>query len=84
MNGSLQSEIMAFCFSIAARIERDLMIAGRARQRTGYGEGHIRFGRPPGPGKSKLDPYKEEIAALLRTGSTQRYLARKFKCAPAA
>jgi len=26
LNGSLQSEVMAFCFSIAARIERDLLI----------------------------------------------------------
>ena len=43
----------------------------------------VRFGRPPGPGKSKLDPHKEEIAALLKTGSRQTYLAKKYGCAPA-
>ena len=43
----------------------------------------VKFGRPKGPGKSKLDTHKEEIAALLKTGSRQVYLAKKYGCAPA-
>ncbi len=42
----------------------------------------VLFGRPPGPGKSKLDPHKEEIIALLKTGSRQTYIAKKYKCTP--
>jgi hypothetical protein len=38
----------------------------------------VRFGRPPGTSKSKLDEHREEIVALLKTGSTQAYLTRKY------
>jgi len=37
----------------------------------------VKFGRPKGPGSSKLDKYKEEIIALLKTGSRQTYIAKK-------
>jgi DNA invertase Pin-like site-specific DNA recombinase len=36
------------------------------------------LGRPKGPGRSKLDKYREEIIALLKTGSTQVYIAKKY------
>jgi len=41
------------------------------------------LGRPPGPGKSKLDPHKEEIIALLKTGSRKNYIAAKYGCTSA-
>ena len=59
LNGSLQSEVMAFCFSIAARIERDLLIQRTSEGRAAAMKRGVKFGRPKGPGKSKLDPYKE-------------------------
>lgn len=31
-----------------------------------------------GPGKSKLDKHREEIVALLKNGSTKKYVAQKF------
>jgi DNA invertase Pin-like site-specific DNA recombinase len=37
------------------------------------------LGRPKGVGKSKLDKYREEIIALLKTGSTQVYIAKKYR-----
>ena len=43
----------------------------------------VKFGRPKGPGSSKLDKYKEEIIALLKTESRQTYIAKKYNCAPA-
>ena len=51
-------------FSMAAEIERDLISAStrealRARKASGQP-----LGRPKGPGKSKLDPYRPEIEAL--------------------
>lgn len=48
-----------------AEIKRDLISemtkeGSRARKAAG-----VKLGRPKGPGKSKLDAYREEIIALL-------------------
>jgi DNA invertase Pin-like site-specific DNA recombinase len=68
------------CFSMAAEIERDLISsrtkeALKARKAAG-----VQLGRPKGPGKSKLDPHKDEIVALLKNGSTKTFVADKYKC----
>jgi DNA invertase Pin-like site-specific DNA recombinase len=78
LNGSIQSKVMAMVFSIAAEIERDL-ISKRTTEglRAARARGQL-LGRPKGAGKSKLDKYREEIIALLKTGSTQVYLAKKY------
>jgi DNA invertase Pin-like site-specific DNA recombinase len=78
LNGSIQSKVMAMVFSIAAEIEKDL-ISKRTVEglRAARAKGKL-LGRPKGPGKSKLDKYKEEIVALLKTGSTQVYIAKKY------
>jgi DNA invertase Pin-like site-specific DNA recombinase len=78
LNGTIQSKVMAMVFSIAAEIERDLI-----RKRTAEGLKAAKaqgkqLGRPKGPGKSKLDDHKEEIVALLKTGSKQVYIAKKY------
>lgn len=78
LKGSLQSEVMVFCFSIAARIERDLLPQRCKEGREAGKAGGVKFGRPSGPGKSKLDKYEEEIVALLRTGGRQNYIAKKY------
>ena len=82
LNGSLQSKVMAMAFSIAAEIERDL-ISKRTKEalkvRKAMG---IKLGRPKGPGKSKLDSSKEEIIALLKNGSTKKYVAQKYGTTP--
>ena len=79
LNGSIQSKILAMVFSIASEIERDL-ISKRTTEglRAARAKGR-QLGRPKGPGKSKLDIYKEEIIALRKTGSSQTYLAKKYK-----
>src|SRR5210317_215346 len=78
LNGSLQSKVMAMAFSIASEIERDLISkrtkeALKARKVAG-----IKLGRPKGVGKSKLDEYKEEIVALLRNGSSKKFVANRY------
>jgi DNA invertase Pin-like site-specific DNA recombinase len=78
LNGSLQSKIMAMVFSIASEIERDLISkrtkeALRARKNAG-----VKLGRPKGAGKSKLDEYREEIVALLRNGSSKKFVADRY------
>lgn len=79
LDGSLQSKIIAMAFSMAAEIERDLISqrtkeALRVRKASGKP-----LGRPKGTGKSKLDPFQPEIEALLKNGSTKRYIAKRYK-----
>ena len=83
LNGTIQSKVMAMAFSIASEIERDLISqrtkeALRARKAAG-----VKLGRPRGPGKSKLDKYREEIIALLTNGSTKTFVARRYGTTPA-
>ncbi len=79
LDQSIQSKIIAMAFSMAAEIERDLISqrtkeALRAKKAKG-----MKLGRPKGPGKSKLDIYRPEIEALLANGSTQKFIANRYK-----
>jgi len=78
LNGKFQGELMAMIFSMAAQIERDL-ISSRTKEglRHAKASGKI-LGRPKGPGKSKLDKFKPEIIALLKTSSTKTYIAKRY------
>ena len=78
LDGSLQSKIMAMAFSIAAEIERDLISARTKEALRARKEAGVKLGRPKGPGKSKLDPYRPEIEALLANGSTQKFIAARY------
>lgn len=78
LDDSIQSKIIAMAFSIAAEIERDL-ISQRTREALKFKkEQGLKLGRPKGPGKSKLDPFRPEIEALLANGSTQKFIARRY------
>ncbi len=79
LDGSIQSKIIAMAFSMAAEIERDLLSqrtkeALAARKRAG-----VKLGRPQGIGKSKLDEHRPEIEALLKNGSTQKFIAQRYQ-----
>jgi DNA invertase Pin-like site-specific DNA recombinase len=79
LDQSIQSKIIAMAFSMAAEIERDLISqrtkeALRAKKAAG-----MKLGRPKGPGKSKLDAFRPEIEALLANGSTQKFIAQRYK-----
>jgi DNA invertase Pin-like site-specific DNA recombinase len=83
LDETIQSKIVAMAFSMAAEIERDLISARttealRARRASG-----LPLGRPKGPGKSKLDQSRLEIEALLANGSTQAFIAKRYKTTPA-
>jgi DNA invertase Pin-like site-specific DNA recombinase len=78
LDQSIQSKILAMAFAMAAEIERDLISqrtkeALAARKRAG-----VKLGRPRGSGKSKLDKYRPEIEALLKNGSTQKFIANRY------
>ncbi len=83
LDHSIQSKIVAMAFSMAAEIERDLISqrtkeALRAKKAAGQP-----LGRPKGPGKSKLDPFRPEIEALLANGATKKFIADRYGTTPA-
>ncbi len=83
LDHSIQSKIVAMAFSMAAEIERDLISqrtkeALRAKKAAGQP-----LGRPKGPGKSKLDPFRPEIEALLANGATKKFIAERCGTTPA-
>jgi DNA invertase Pin-like site-specific DNA recombinase len=83
INGTdMQSKVMRTMLGLFAEIERDLisyrtkegLLAARAK-------GKI-LGRPKGPGKSRLDPFKPEIEALLRNGAKKNFIAKRYGITP--
>ena len=66
-------------FSMASEIERDLISQRTKEALRVKKEKGIKLGRPKGPGKSKLDKFKPEIEALLNNGSTQKFIAKRYK-----
>ncbi len=82
LNGTIQSKALAMVFRIAGEIERDL-ISKRTKEglRAARAKGKL-LGRPKGPGKSKLDPHREEIIGLLKLGVPKTRIAAKYGCTP--
>ena len=79
LDDSIQSKVMAMVFSMASEIERDL-ISKRTRESLASKKlAGVKLGRPKGPGKSKLDAYRPEIEALLHNGSSQKFIANRYK-----
>ena len=78
LDQSIQSKIIAMAFSMAAEIERDL-ISQRTKEALRFKKAQgIKLGRPCGPGKSKLDPFRPEIQGLLVNGATQKFIAKRY------
>jgi DNA invertase Pin-like site-specific DNA recombinase len=79
LTNSIQSKIVAMAFSMASEIERDL-ISKRTREALQVKKQNgMKLGRPKGVGKSKLDAFRVEIEALLKNGSTQKFIAKRYK-----
>lgn len=85
LNGDdMQSKVMRTMIGLFAEIERDLI---QLRVKEGLESAKakgVKLGRPKGTGKSRLDEYRVEIEALLKNGSTQAFIARRYKVSPPA
>jgi DNA invertase Pin-like site-specific DNA recombinase len=78
LDDTIQSKVMAMVFAMAAEIERDL-ISKRTREALQAKKASgMALGRPKGPGKSKLDPFRVEVEALLQNGSKQNFIATRY------
>jgi DNA invertase Pin-like site-specific DNA recombinase len=83
LDGSIQSKVMAMVFSMVSEIERDLISKRTKEALQTRKDSGKKLGRPKGTGKSKLDAYKMEIEALLKNGSTKKFIARRYNSTPA-
>lgn len=83
LDSTMQSKIIGTVLALCAEIERSLISqrtteALRIKKLNG-----VVLGRPKGKiGKSKLDAYLPEIGALLKNGSTQRFIANRYSTTP--
>jgi len=78
LNGTIESKVFLTMMALFSEIERDLISvrtreALKLRQASG-----AKLGRPKGPGKSKLDPCRPEIEALLQSGSRLNFIAARY------
>lgn len=80
INGEdMQSKVMRTMLCLFAEIERDL-ISSRTKEGMAAAKAKgSKVGRPRGKGKSKLDDHKVEIEALLKNGSTKKFIADRYK-----
>jgi DNA invertase Pin-like site-specific DNA recombinase len=83
LNDTIQSKLLLMFFAMISEIERDLISLRTKEGLAARKAAGVILGRPRGPGKSKLDKYREEIEALLKTGSRQSYIAKKYGCTSA-
>lgn len=82
LESNIQSKIVAMAFSMASEIERDLISKRTTEALKVKKDAGMKLGRPTGPGKSKLDSFLSEIKGLLSNGSTQKYIANRYKTTP--
>jgi len=78
LTNSIQSKIVAMAFSMASEIERDLISKRTREALLVKKQNGMKLGRPKGIGKSKLDMYRVEIEALIKNGSTQKFIAKRY------
>lgn len=80
LDGTIQSKVVAMAFAMASEIERDL-ISQRTKSALAVKKAQgIRLGRPTGPGRSKLDPRRDEIIEMLKSGVSRVRLAQRLGC----
>ncbi|MGA3119008.1 MAG: hypothetical protein ABSF90_31880 [Syntrophobacteraceae bacterium] len=64
---------------LVSEIERDLISLRTKESLAARKAAGVKLGRPKGPGKSKLDPFRPEIVALLRNGSPKSFVAKRYQ-----
>ena len=78
LKDNIQSKISAMAFAIAGELEKEWISTRTKDALAAIKASGVKLGRPKGPGKSKLDQFKPEIAALLANGSTQKFIAKRY------
>ncbi|MGA2297668.1 MAG: recombinase family protein [FCB group bacterium] len=84
LDSTIQSKLIAMCFSMASEIERELISSRTKEALAVIKASGVKLGRPRGIGKSKLDAFRPEIEALLNNGSPKRFVAKRYNVSEAA
>jgi DNA invertase Pin-like site-specific DNA recombinase len=78
INDSIESKVFLTMMALFSEIERDLIAARTTEALKARKAAGVKLGRPKGPGKSKLDKYRPEIEALLKNGSSLKFIAARY------
>ena len=78
LNGTIEAKVFLTMMALFAEIERDLISARTKEALKALKAAGVKLGRPRGPGKSRLDPFRPEIEALLQNGSTKKFIAKRY------
>ena len=80
LGADIQSKVLAFAFSLAAEIERQLISQRTKESLKRIKDEGKHLGRPHGFSYKKLDAKKEEIKKLLSKGISKAEIARLIGC----
>ncbi len=78
LDDTIQSKIISSVLAMMAEVERDLISERTREALAAKRAAGVKLGRRPGPGKSKLDAYADEIQALISNGSTKTHVANRY------
>lgn len=79
IDDSLNSKVVTVILSLVSEIEIDLISLRTKEALAARKKAGVKLGRPKGPGKSRLDPFRPEIVALLRNGSPKSFVAKRYQ-----
>lgn len=82
LNGTMESKIVLQVLAMVSEIERDLISARTKEGLQARKAAGIKLGRPKGPGKSKLDVYRDDIIEDLQRGVTKTRIAKRYGTSP--
>lgn len=80
LNGTMESKIVLQVLAMVSEIERDLISARTKEALQARKAAGLKLGRPKGPGKSKLDPYRRDIVEDLERGVPKTRIAKRYGC----
>lgn len=79
LGDDITSKVLAFAFGLSAEIERKL-ISQRTKEALARRKAEgVKLGRPPGPGKRRLDGEEERIKILFEAGFSKRRIAKIYE-----
>lgn len=74
----MTTKVMLSTFSMIAELERDFISIRTKEALSAKKKQGVQLGRPKGKGKSRLDPFKDEILELLRIGVSKNKIALRY------